>query len=172
MMFLFSSRPRDTNYKVLSRWYLDPARTHKSLPQYILTCFKYSKDMGMFAHTRSHVWLPRHSGPRATKCYLHYSKWIFNQTQCGPYLTTTHHLSRTQFCSFNRVNSADKKIIAQALKCSMLSLVEIRNRVTQAMIHKKIAATLRNRLSQYMRMKESWLDYYLLQNFDTPLRSI
>lgn len=68
-----------------------------------------------------------------------------------------------------KIITAAKQTIAEAWKTITLVTVEVKNRVTQMMIHEQLEATLQDKNSKYQKVWEPWLQNFFPTNIDHTL---
>lgn len=75
-----------------------------------------------------------------------------------------------QFKLLLQVTTAAKQTIAKAWKTPHLTILEIKNRVTRAMVHAKIEGVLLDRVKKFKCLWRPWVDHFLPPNFDNALQ--
>lgn len=164
---------QETIYRVLSWWYLVLTRIHRSLPQYSPTCFRGCGDQGSFLCI---LWTCLAAQLFWQQCYKILPKLFKLSLQPDPKWSLLNfwppHLSLAGFRLLHHVTTAVKEMIARAWKSPSLSLVEVKNWVTQTMIHEKLKAILTNKVPCYAQIWQPWVEHYLPSNFDASLSSL
>lgn len=74
--------------------------------------------------------------------------------------------TRAQLHLLLHLTTAAKQMIAKAWKTPTLNLTETKNRVTQAMIHNKIEATILGSIPQHLKIWQPWTELFLPSEFD------
>lgn len=152
----------ETNYKVLTRWYLVPARISKYLPQYPPHCFRGCSDIG----THLHIWWT---------CPIVQTYWskifqilstMFETTlQPDPLVALLNNkprnITQRQFKLLLYVTTAAKQSIAKAWKTNKLCDISVKQRVTQAMIHAKMEAIILDKLDKFESLWLPWITHIL-----------
>lgn len=128
----------ETNYKVLTRWYLVPARSSKFSSQYTSHCFRGCPFLG----TQVHIWweckIVRFFWSEVFKILSNIFKITLPPNPTTALLNSKQHaLSHRQFKLMLFVTTAVKQTIANAWKSDSLYILSDKNRVTQSMIHAK-----------------------------------
>lgn len=160
----------ETNYKVLTRWYLVPARISKFLPQYPSHCFRECNASG----THIHIWW------ECPKACIFWSEvfqilsTMFNATlpsdQTVALLNSKPQaLTHCQFKLLLFVTTAGKQSIAKAWNLTSLSILSVKQRVTQAMIHAKTEAIFLDKVSKFKKLWNPWINHGLPPGFDCLL---
>lgn len=160
----------EANYKVLMRWYLVPARISKFLPNYSPLCFRGCGERG----THLHIWW---SCPLVkqfwTIIFRVVSTLLRDTLDPDPSLVLLNHVqgdyTRAQLRLLLQFTTAAKQTIARSWKTPKLTIAEVKNRVTQAMIHSKIEATILDRIPPHHKTWAPWVEHFLLPNFDSHL---
>lgn len=78
-------------------------------------------------------------------------------------------LTRVQTKLLQKLMTASKQTIARAWKTTTLCTLETKNRMTQAMIHSKIEATILDRIPKHRKVWQPWVDHFLPPGFDSSL---
>lgn len=160
----------EANYKVLMRWYLVPSRIAKFLPEYPQTCFRGCKDKG----THIHIWWTCPLVQRFWATTFQMASTLHHVT-LEPNLTIAllnlipQDYTRAQRCLLLHLFTAAKQMIAKAWKTSALSIIKMKNRITQAMIHSKIEATIIDKVPQHFRIWQPWIEHFLPPDIDKSL---
>lgn len=140
----------ETNYKVLTRWYLVPARVSKLLPQYPPQCFRGCSDPG----THLHIWWTCPIAQAFWSKIFYFLSTMFGTTiQLDPSVALINNKSRNitqlQFKLLLNVTTAAKRTIAKAWKSDKLCEVMVKQRITQAMIHATMEAIILDQLDKF-----------------------
>lgn len=126
----------ETNYKVLTRWYLVPARISKFCPQYSAHCFRGCTAPG---ETYVHIWW---ECPIVSSFWLEvfqilstmFSITLPSDPAVALLNSKPHHITHCQFKLPLFITTTAKQTIAKAWKSALLSILSVKRRVTQAMI--------------------------------------
>ena len=160
----------EANYKVLMRWYLVPARISKFLPSYPAGCFRGCGERG----THEHIWW---SCPIVRRFWIAIfqiaSTLLQEKISPDPSLALLNHIqsdfTRAQVRLLLQLTTAAKQTIARAWKTPTIHIAEVKNRVTQAMIHSKIEARILDRMAQHDKTWTPWVEHFLPPGFDLTL---
>lgn len=160
----------EANYKVMMQWYLVPVRISKFLPAYPPDCFCGCGERG----THLHIWwtCPTVQRFRAT-IFQMASTLLQIPINPAPSLALLNSFpqdyTRAQLRLLLQLTTAAKQTIARAWKTPTLHIAEVKNRVTQAMIHSKIDATILDKIPQHLKIWRPWVDHFLPPDFDKHL---
>lgn len=161
---------QEANYKVLMRWYLVPARIAKFLPNYPANCFRGCNEQG----THAHIWWSCSIAQEFWAAIFQIASTLFQHPiEPDPAIALLNLIpsdfTRSQTRLLLQLTTAAKQTIARAWKTPKLSLAEAKNRVTQAMIHSKIEATILDRIPQHLKIWNPWTEHFLPPDFDKNL---
>lgn len=135
------------------RWYLAPARISKFVLGYPCVLLKF--------------WSNGHACT-----YLVDVRGCFTQCYFGPWpsLALLNHntLDCTRAC-LHLLMTAAKQTIAKAWKSPKWYFLEVKNRITQAMIHGQIETTIQDRIPQHLKTWQPWVNKFLPPDFDKSL---
>lgn len=157
----------EANYKVLTRWYLVPARMAKYTPNHSALCFRGCTDPG----THLHIWW---TCPIAKsywgKIFELASKMFQTPLTPDPFIALLNlkpdHLTFSQFKLFVQLSTAAKQTMAKAWKSPKLSLAETKNRMNSAMSHAKMSAIEGNQIPKFKKIWNPWIKTHLPPNFN------
>lgn len=65
-----------------------------------------------------------------------------------------------------QILTVSKQTIVRAWKSLSLCILKTKNRITQAMIHSKIEATILHKILKHLKVWKPWVDYFLPSDFD------
>lgn len=86
-----------------------------------------------------------------------------------PSLALLNHVStdyKSQICLLLQLTMAAKQTIVRAWKTPTLNVAEVKNRITQAMIHGKIEATILDCIPQHLKIWHPWVENFLPPDFE------
>ena len=157
----------ETNYKVLSRWYLVPTRVAKFSQTYSDLCFRECLDKGTYFHT----WW---SCPKVHEFWLEIFKLIkvlTNKTiPMDPKIALLNFkpdgISHARFTLTRQLLTAAKQTIAKAWKSPNVNLNETINRMNTAMIYAKITAIEMDTIARFEDTWKPWLEYVTKKTFN------
>lgn len=78
-------------------------------------------------------------------------------------------VSCLQFKFILQITTAAKQMIAKAWESPTLHTLEVKHRITRAMIHTKNEAVVLDRASKYESLWQPWVDHFLPSDFDSSL---
>ena len=157
----------ETNFKVLSRWYLVPSRVAKFSSNYSELCFRDCANRGTYFHT---WWLC----PIVQKFWSEIFKIInvlTNKTIPMDPKTALLNLKpvnvpHVHFTLTNQLLTAAKQTIAKAWKSPNLHLNEVINRMNVAMVYAKMSAIEADTITRFESVWKPWLDYVTQNTFN------
>ena len=160
----------ETNYKVITRWYLVPARIAKYVQNYPEHCFRGCSSTGTYFH----IWW---------SCPIAQSFWseIFHiinilsekKISLDPKTALLNlkpdNLSLTQFKLIIQLLTAAKQTLAKAWKSPNLPLNEVVNRMNNAMIHAKMMAIDTDTITRFEKIWKPWITYTIPNVFNNDV---
>lgn len=160
----------ETNFKVLVRWYLVPARIAKFTPSYPNNCFKACSSPG----THFHIWW---DCPVAQefweKIFAMASKALDISITPDPAIALPNlkpaSLTMVQFKILIHINTAAKQTIAKAWKNKNLIEAEVKHRMNKALIFAKMPAIEDNNINKFHLIWQPWVKHFLTSDFDQSL---
>lgn len=160
----------ETNYKVLARWYLVPARIAKFVPTYSPNCFRGCDTAG----THFHIWWQCPVVEEFWKnIFLMASKALEITIPPDPATALLNLkptiLTHTQFQLFIQLSTAAKQTIAKAWKSQNLILAEAKHRMNRALLYAKMTAIEENKINKFRKIWQPWVKNYLPTDFDQSL---
>lgn len=160
----------ETNYKVLTRWYLVPTRISKFFPQYPSHYFRGCTVPGSHVH----IWW---ECPKVSSFWSEIFKILSTMFKVSltpdPTVALLNSKPQTithrQFKLLLFVTTAAKQTIANAWKLNTLCIMSVKQRVTQSMIHAKTEAILFDKISKFESLWKPWINHYLHPGLDSSL---
>lgn len=157
----------ETNYKVLTRWYLVPARVAKYSPNTSALCFRGCPEIG----THLHIWWTCPVIQTFWKEVFVIASKIFKKIiQPDPYLTLLNlkpeWLTLSQFKLMIQLITAAKQTVAKAWKSPTLVLAETIHRMNNTMSHAKMVAIDQNQIPKFEKLWHPWIKQQFLSNFN------
>lgn len=159
-----------TNYKVLTRWYLVPARIHKFLPQYPPHCFRGCSEAG----THFNIWWYCSIVQSfSLDVFAILSKHFATSRLPEPAVAflNSKPMSLT-YCQFKRllfVSTAAKQTISKAWKSASLCILETKHRTTPKIINANLEAVLTDKVDKFDKLWNPWVIHYLPPGFNETL---
>lgn len=160
----------ETNYKVLTRWYLVPSRLAKFAPTQAAQCFRGCSDPG----THMHIWW---SCPTVQtfwgKIFEIASRMFELKLQPDPVIALLNLkpdcLTHNQFKLFTQLLTAAKQTIAKAWRSANLEIPETKHRLNTFMSHAKMLAIERDQIPIFEKTWNPWIKYHLSPIFDNSI---
>lgn len=99
---------------------------------------------------------------------------LFNMTfDPDPSLVLLNHntleCTRAQFFLILQLMTAAKQTVTRAWKPTSLCAIETKHKVTQAMIHNKIKATIQDKKFKHLKIWQPWVGHFISPGFDDSL---
>lgn len=140
------------------------------MPGYPPVCFRGCGQVGMHAHI---WWTCQLVQQFWTAIFCMASTLLKVPLDPNLFLVLLNHgtldCARTRLCLLLQLMTAAKQTIAKAWKFPKLYVLEVKNRITQAMIHGTIKATIQDRIPQHLKIWQSWVEQFLALDFDESL---
>lgn len=157
----------ESSYKVLSRWYLVPARIAKFTPNYPAFCFRGCTEIG----THVHIWWNCSIATVFWKEIFSLASKMFEiDITPDPVIAILNLkpacLTRKQFKLFLQLLNAAKQTIAKAWKTTTLNLVEVKHRMNNALLHAKMEAMDCDKFSTFISIWDPWIKHGLSPGFE------
>ena len=156
----------ETNYKVLTRWYLVPTRVAKFSSNYSELCFRECSDIGTYIHT----WW---SCPKAQIFWSEVFQLINALTNISfpldPKMAIFNlkpdNLSYIQFNLISQLLTAAKQTIANAWKTPNVLISETVSRMNTAMTYAKMSAIEVDTIARFESIWEPWITHTMQNTF-------
>lgn len=152
------------------RWYLVPARIAKFLPKFSPNCFRGCGDRG----THLHIWWTCPLVQRFWETTFQMASTLHQITlKPNPAVVLLNLIpqdyTRAQLRLLLQLFTAAKQTIAKAWKTPILSIAEMKNRITQAIVHSKIEAKILDKVPQHVKIWQPWIQHFLPAGVDEHL---
>ena len=162
----------ETNYKVLTRWYLVPARIAKFAPAYSPNCFRGCDAPG----THFHIWWQCPVVKEFwSSIFRMASKALVKNISPDPATALLNlkpaTLTNTRFQLLIHLSTAAKQTIAKAWKAKTLIVAEAKHRMNRSLIHAKMSAIDNNKINNFHKIWQPWVKHLLPTDFDQSLLS-
>ncbi|XP_077334709.1 phytanoyl-CoA dioxygenase domain-containing protein 1 isoform X2 [Lithobates pipiens] len=157
----------ESSYKVLTRWYLVPARIAKFSTDNTGLCFRGCPEKGTYIHTWWHCSIVQSFWK---KIFLIITKFFDRPIFPDPIIALLNlkpaFLNQKQFKLVLTLLIAAKQTIANAWKTDVVNIAETKRRMIQSFIHAKMDAIDKNQMTKFDIIWKPWIKYYTSDNID------
>lgn len=146
----------EANQKVLAGWYIVPARVAKIVLYNSPNCFRVFEEPGTHLHA-----------------FLMLSKLTNSPLSPDPAVVLLNKrspdLTLGQLKHVLYITTTSKETFAKTLKTRKLCLLETKHRITQALTHSTIEASLLDCMPKHAKIWQPWMDHFLHPSFHFTL---
>lgn len=150
----------ETNYKVLLRWCMVPARLATYVPTASPLCFRSCGQEG----TMYHVWW---QCPKVRRYSIRVYNFIYTLTQVNLVKSPKQALlggrvervSKPQRRLITFIFISAKIIIAKSWKTAALPFAQLKHKLSWIMLNERMTAILQDKMQMYKKVWDPWVEY-------------